>query len=85
LRDSETKDDAAYGYTTTTKIMMKSGRFVDCKLIWDWQKTFHPSCNDFHATNLIDAAVNNGLKMLGFGTFRQGVKVTHPHIDTQIV
>jgi hypothetical protein len=64
---------------------MKSGRFVDCKLIWDWQKTFHPSCNDFHATNLIDAAVNNGLKMLGFGTFRQGVKVTHPHIDTQIV
>jgi hypothetical protein len=82
LEGSEMKGDVAY---TTAATKKKSGRFEDCEVIWDWQKTFHPSCNEFHATSLVDASVDNELKMLGFGTFRQGLKVTHPHNDTQIV
>jgi hypothetical protein len=86
LRDSETKGDAAYRFTSTTTTIWKFGRLVqDCKFIGDWQKSFHPSCNDFHDTNLVEASVDNGLKMLGFGNRRQGMKVTHPHNATQIV
>jgi hypothetical protein len=73
LRGSETKGDAAYRHTSTTTAIKRFGRLIkDCKFIGDWQKSFHPSCNDFHDTNLVDASVDNGLKMLGNGNVRQG-------------
>jgi hypothetical protein len=86
LKGSETKGDAAYRHTSTATTIKKFGRLIkDCKFIGDWQKSFHPSCNDFHDTNLVDTSVDNGLKMLGNGKFRQGMKVTHPHNNTQTV
>jgi serine/threonine protein kinase len=54
----------------------------NCEYMYDWQTTFHPTCNEFHATNLADVLVDNRAELLGNGGWRQGWKMTYPRMNT---
>jgi hypothetical protein len=82
LKDSETKGYSAYTGRANKGVPR---HLKNCELTWDWQKTSHPSCNDFHDTNLEEGFAANRLKMLGQGAYRLGFRLTHPHNDTQVV
>jgi hypothetical protein len=79
LYNSEMKGDAAYKKPMVTK------RAQNCVPLQDWQATFRPACNVFHATSLEDSIADNRLQMLGRGTYRVGLKITHRHNDTPAV
>jgi hypothetical protein len=57
----------------------------NCEYIYDWQMTFHPTCNEFHATNLADVLVDKRAELLGEGWWRQGWKMTNPRTATNAI
>jgi hypothetical protein len=57
----------------------------NCEPMYDWQMSFHPTCNEFHATNLADVLAAKQAELLGKGWWRQGWKVTYPFRATNII
>jgi hypothetical protein len=65
-----------------------SGRSIldpSCEYMHDWQTTFHPTCNEFHATNLADVFADKRAELLGEGWWRQGWKMTYPRTATNAI
>jgi hypothetical protein len=73
--------------TTTTQVVEMYPLMKDpsCEYMHDWQTTFHPTCNEFHATNLADVFADKRAELLGEGWWRQGWKMTYPRTATNAI
>jgi hypothetical protein len=56
-----------------------------CEPIADWQTTFYPNCNEFHAIFLGDVLVEDQARMLGRGHWRRAWELIEPVTDTSAV